>query len=200
MTGPRTDSPRRIAAGAVAALALAAAWAVPWEALIDAFPAHMARHMILVALAAPALVLAAPGLFRAMAVPVLAGAVAEFLIVWGWHLPQLHAAARGSLAPFLLEQALFLAGGLLVWAGALTAPPLAGAGALLLTSMHMTLLGALLVLAGADVYAQWCGTPPDLPAQQVGGMMMLGIATPAYLLGGLVLAARALRDPAEEVA
>ena len=39
---------------------------------------------------------------------------------------------------------------------------LAGAGALLLTSMHMTLLGSLLVLSNADLYTAFCGTPPDL--------------------------------------
>jgi putative membrane protein len=67
---------------------------------------------------------------------------------------------------------------------------LAGAGGMLLTSMHMTLLGALLILAARPLYpSAICGGPAD---QQLGGMIMLGLGTPIYLLAGLVLTARAL--------
>jgi putative membrane protein len=167
----------------------------------EGFPAHMLGHMTLVALAAPLLVLGWPAIFERFQVPVLAGAVLEFAIVWGWHLPALHGAARVSGSWFLVEQALFLLGGLAVWTGALGASqPLAGAGALLLTSMHMTLLGALLVLAPSDLYAGVCGRPPDLFGQGLGGLLMLGIGTPVYLIGGLALTARALRPSEEEPA
>lgn len=183
-------------------LALVFAWAAPLDRWIGGgFPAHMLTHMTLVAVAAPAVVLAFPGAFQRLRVPVLAGAVLEFLIVWGWHLPALHGAARTAGSWFLLEQALFLFGGLAVWAGALrAAEPLAGAGGLLLTSMHMTLLGALLVLASDDLYAAYCGTPPDVIGQRLGGLLMLAIGSPVYLIGGLCLTATALRDPAEETA
>lgn len=180
---------------AVAVLALA--WVAPLDR-VSAFPAHMLTHMLLVAIAAPALVLSFPAAFDRLRIPVLAGAVIEFAIVWGWHLPALHGAARTGTVWYLAEQGLFLAGGLAVWAGALRAEPLAGAGGLLLTSMHMTLLGALLVLASDDLYAEVCGTAPDLGGQRLGGLLMLGIGTPAYLLGGLWLVSRALRDPAED--
>ena len=188
--------------GALAATLLGVAWVVPLDRLSGAFPAHMIRHMILVALAAPALVLAAPGLARRLAVPALAGAVVDFAVVWAWHLPVLHGAARGAAVPFMLEQGMFLLAGIAVWAGALgAAQPLAGAGALLLTSMHMTLLGALLSMAPSDVYAAICRTAPDLDGQRLGGLIMLGIGTPAYLVGGLVLTARAIGpDPSEEAA
>jgi putative membrane protein len=158
----------------------------------------MLRHMILVALAPPLLVLAWPASTRA-APPVLAAAAAEFVVVWAWHLPALHGLACRLPAGFAAEQALFLAAGWAVWAGALRqeAPPLAGAGGLLLTSMHMSMLGALLTLAPTDLYASACGHPPDLADQQTGALLMLGIGTPVYLLGGLLLAARALarHDP-----
>lgn len=187
----------RGAAASVAVLALSVAWLAPLEGWTGGgFPAHMLAHMLLVAVAAPGLVLAWPGAFARLRVPVLAGAVAEFLIVWGWHLPALHGAARTAGTWQLAEQALFLLGGLAVWAGALRASePLAGAGGLLLTSMHMTLLGALLVLAADDLYADFCGTPPDLFGQRLGGLLMLGIGTPIYLIGGLWLTAVALRAP-----
>ena len=181
----------------LAALALALAWAAPLGAWLGPFPAHMLSHMTLVAVAAPLLVLAFPAAFDRLRVPALAGAVLEFLIVWGWHLPALHGAARLATGWHLAEQALFLAGGLAVWAGALRArEPLAGAGALLLTSMHMTLLGALLVLSGQDLYAAFCGTPPDLFGQRLGGLLMLGIGTPVYLIGGLWLTSLTLREGA----
>lgn len=188
------------AAALIAVGALALAWFAPLDRWTGApFPTHMLAHMLLVAVAAPALVLAFPRAFARLRVPVLAGAILEFLIVWGWHLPALHGAARTAGSWFLLEQALFLLGGLAVWAGALrAAEPLAGAGALLLTSMHMTLLGALLVLASKDLYAAFCGTPPDIFGQRLGGLLMLGIGTPIYLVAGLWLAGLALRAPREE--
>ncbi|MEQ8700099.1 MAG: cytochrome c oxidase assembly protein, partial [Bauldia litoralis] len=85
--------------------------------------------------------------------------------------------------------------GLAIWASALSPnPPLAGAGGMLLTSMHMTLLGALLVLAGGDLYAEACGRVPDLEGQQLGGLLMLAIGTPIYLLAGLALIGSVLRE------
>jgi putative membrane protein len=58
----------------------------------------------------------------------------------------------------------------------------------------MTLLGALLVLSNADLYAAFCGKPPDLFGQRLGGLLMLGIGTPIYLLGGLWLTGLTLRE------
>lgn len=181
------------AAGQGGLAVLAALWLLPLESLVPAFPAHMVRHMGLVAVAAPLLAIGFPSELRALAVSPLAAAVLEFVVVWAWHLPATHAAARLSVPAFVIEQAMFLLAGLLVWVGAFGArQPLAGAGGLLLTSMHMTLLGAVLVLAPRDLYAGLCGTAPDLTAQQLGGLLMLGIGTPVYLVGGLWLVRRAL--------
>lgn len=172
---------------------LGAVWLLPLAAWLPAFPVHMLRHMALVAIVAPLLVIGLPRIATRLAVnPILAAAV-EFVVVWGWHLPRAHGLARTTGDGVLAEQAAFLAAGLLVWAGCLGArQPLAGAGGLLLTSMHMTLLGALLILAPRDLYAAFCGTAPDLPGQQAGGMLMLAIGTPVYLFAGLALTAREL--------
>lgn len=174
-------------------------WLVPWERVApQPFPVHMARHMGLVAIAAPLLVLGFPRLRKRASLSPLAGTVIEFVVVWGWHVPQAHALARLASAGFVLEQAMFLSAGVVLWAGVLgRGAPLAGAGGLLLTSMHMTLLGALLVLAPRDLYAEICGTAPSLSGQQWGGMLMLAIGTPVYLLAGLTLVARALRTPTD---
>lgn len=187
----------RAAAACAAAAVLAALWLLPLERWLPGFPLHMVRHMGLVAVAAPLLVIGLPGLARRLRIDPLLATAIEFVVVWGWHLPRLHGAARTSALPFVAEQASFLAAGLLVWAGCLGArQPLAGAGGLLLTSMHMTLLGALLTLAPRDLYAAWCGTAPNLGAQQLGGMVMLAIGTPIYLVAGLGLSARALAEKA----
>lgn len=184
--------------GLGAVLLLAAIWLLPLQ---DAprFPLHMIRHMVLVALAAPLLVLGYPALGHWMAIPPLMAAALEFALVWAWHLPAAHGMAYRLPLGFAAEQASFLLAGLVVWGsclgGARTGDPaqaLAGAGGLLLTSMHMTLLGALLTLAPRDLYAGFCGTAPALGAQAVGGMLMLAIGTPVYLAGGVALAARAL--------
>lgn len=182
-------------------LLLAIIWLAPVEALLPRFPVHMLRHMVLVAVAAPLLVLGFPWLGRALAISPLLAAGLEFVLVWTWHLPAAHGLSYRSTPVFVVEQGTFLLAGLLVWAGCLrsaathdTGEALVGAGGLLLTSMHMTLLGALLTLAPRDVYAAFCGLPSDLSAQSTGGMLMLAIGTPIYLVAGVALAARALSE------
>lgn len=184
----------RIVPAALCVASLALAWGPDWRAAMGDFPAHMLRHMILVAVAAPLLVLGVPRLSR-HAPPVALAAALEFAVVWGFHLPGIHAATQAGGAASAAEQALFLLAGCAIWASAL-APgrALAGAGGLVLTSMHMTLLGALLVLANDDLYAEICGRAPDLSAQQLGGLLMLGIGTPIYLVAGLALTARVLQE------
>ncbi|MBC9247515.1 cytochrome c oxidase assembly protein [Paracoccus sp. 11-3] len=179
---------------------LAAIWLLPLDILLPRFPLHMLRHMGLVAVSAPLLVLGFPRLGRKLAIPPLIAVLLEFLLVWAWHLPAAHGLAYRLPGAFALEQGGFLLVGLLVWAGCLRGvvtgdrgQALIGATGLLLTSMHMTLLGAILTLAPRDLYAGFCGTAPDLSAQTVGGMLMLAIGTPIYLVAGVALAAIALK-------
>ena len=180
-------------------LALALVWLGPFATpAIGPFTEHMLRHMTLVTIAAPLLVLGLPGLAGALTLSPLTASVVEFAVVWGWHLPALHDAARVASVPFALEQGAFLLAGLLVWGSALQrGQALAGAGALLLTSMHMTLLSALLVLSPAPLYL--CTTAPALALddQRLGGVVMLLIGTPIYLVGGLALVRGALDARAE---
>lgn len=192
---PAGGLPMRAGAALTGLGLLAVLWGAPLEAWLPVFPVHMLRHMGLVAIAAPLLVIGLPGFARWIAISPLIATALEFVVVWAWHLPKTHALGRLSASGFALEQASFLTVGLLVWAGCLRAVhPLAGAGGLLLTSMHMTLLGALLILAPRDLYAELCGTAPDLAGQQGGGMLMLAIGTPIYLVAGLWLTGRALTE------
>lgn len=140
-------------------LALLGAWLAPLGAWIGGpFSAHMTMHMGVVALAAPLIALGLAGTrldpvprARAVFAPVPAS-IAELVLVWAWHTPVLHHAARTSQAAFVLEQGSFLLSGLWLWLSAFGGRAWdheqrgTGILGLLLTSMHMTLLGALLAL------------------------------------------------------
>jgi putative membrane protein len=185
---------------------LVAAWAT---LLVNrehpAFSAHMAVHMGIVVVAAPLLaaglagslrdpVRRAPGLFS----PLLASLL-ELAVVWVWHSPVLHELARRSTLALLAEQASFLITGLLLWISVLGGSGSARIGegivALLLTAMHMTLLGALLALAPRAFYGSLHGNLDwsALADQQVGGAIMILMGGASYLFGALWLSLRLLR-------
>jgi putative membrane protein len=197
---------RRRVVFALGVATLAIVWLGPLPALArTSFSAHMALHMGVVAIAAPLLavgiagtrfdpVMRAPWLF-----PPVPWSILELVVVWMWHAPVLHHAARSGLAAFVLEQTSFLLGGFIVWVAAFGGgAPLraqrtgAGVLALLLTSMHMTLLGAVLALAPRPLFAHAHGGLSPLDDQHIGGAIMLLVGGIAYLAGGLWLAARLL--------
>ena len=189
---------------------LGAVWLGPLPGLAPKyFSAHMAMHMGVVAIAAPlvALGLAGGTLDPARKWPRLFSAVqasvAELIVVWAWHAPSLHHAARHSTAGLVAEQGMFLIAGLFVWSSALGGDrsgsaqrAAAGVVALLLTSMHMTLLGALIALAPRPLFVQAAATHAGHPLdeQRLGGVIMLVVGGVAYLAGGLGLTARLVRD------
>jgi putative membrane protein len=203
------------------AVVLAFVWIGPLRALVPgAFSAHMTLHMAVVAVAAPLLALGvagsrwdpvrrAPWLF-----PALIASLLELLLVWGWHTPALHRAARESTLAFVLEQASFLLSGLWLWLAAVGGDARSrqrrgmGVLALLLTSMHMTLLGALLGLPPRPLYdlahshEHAHGALPPLGAladQHLGGAIMILLGGLSYLVGGLWLSLSLVRDSGERV-
>jgi putative membrane protein len=167
----------------------------------------MTMHMAVVAVAAPlfALGLAGTRLDPALRAPRLFAAIpasiAELCAVWAWHAPRLHEAARQETLAFVLEQGTFLCAGFWLWIAALggsatqrRARALAGVLGLLLTSMHMTLLGALIALTPRVLYVhehQHAALVTPLSDQQLGGAIMLLVGGAAYLAGGLGLSADA---------
>ncbi|MDB5370351.1 MAG: Cytochrome c oxidase caa3-type, assembly factor CtaG-related protein [Roseomonas sp.] len=184
-------------------LALALAWGGPvWFLLGPSFTGGMVMHMGVVAIAAPLIAIGLSGSrwditrrWPRLCGPLVAS-VLEFAAVWGWHMPGPHEAARAATPFLLLEQGSFLATGLLVWLSCLGAGGERQGGgilALLLTSMHMTLLGALLTLAPRPLYDhEACLGLTVLEDQSLGGVVMLLVGGAAYLAGGLALAARLL--------
>jgi putative membrane protein len=159
---------------------------------LDAFgawllSAHMAQHMLLMAVAPP--------MFAMML---------QAAVMWGWHLPAAMEVALRSEPVHYLMHASFLLSGLLFWtalARSLHEPaPGAGAGALAIvgTMIQMGLLSALLTFAPEPRFAYYYDRAPllgltALEDQQLAGLIMWVPAALPYLLAGLALAAAWLR-------
>jgi putative membrane protein len=155
---------------------LVGAWAGPLpERVPGSFAAHMTLHMTVTGIAAP-----------------LTVTLLDLAVIWAWHAPALHRAARARPDILALEQASFVLVAVAVWTVALAAPAgrhaeaaLAGAMTLFFTSMHMTLLGALLALAPQPLF----GHAHGIGDQHLGGAIMLMVGAVVYLAGGLFVAA-----------
>lgn len=192
-------------------LTLAGAWLTALPQLArQAFWAHMTMHMLVVAVAAP---LSSLGIAGARYDPThrvpklfapIPASIVELFVVWGWHAPTLHHIARHNPAGLVAEQGMFLVSGLFLWlsvfggAQATTNNERKAAGVigLLLTSMHMTLLGALLALAPRALYHH-VGTTTELTPledQHLGGAIMLVVGGLVYLAGGLSLTVGLVRS------
>ncbi|WP_309023695.1 cytochrome c oxidase assembly protein [Pelagicoccus sp. SDUM812002] len=176
------------------------------------FAAHMTIHIGVVAFASAGLALGIAGTrfdpsrrFAAAFSPLIASFV-DLAIIWIWHLPSLHEWTRSSTAGFVLEQLCFLFGGMWLWLSAFGGQRkseqsrnrrASGVAGLLLTSMHMTLLGALLALTPRALFPSelvCTGEAWALDDQQLGGTIMLLGGGIAYLAGGLGLTACLLRE------
>lgn len=198
-------------------LMLALLWLTPWASLgVAPFSAHMVVHMGIVAVAAPLLALGVAGsaldpVARLPALfPPIPVSLVEFIVVWAWHTPALHQAARHAGFAFFAEQGMFFLAGLWLWLAVFggtrderRSRAASGVIALLLTSMHMTLLGALLALAPRPLFVHGAAdatyaldaldTIAALADQHLGGAIMLLVGGVSYLAGGLWLTAGLLR-------
>lgn len=166
---------------------IALAWAVPRRLSIGV--AHVARR------------------FNVLTNPWIAAAV-HGVAIWLWHLPTVYALTLRSELAHAAQHASFLGTALLFWWPLLDARH-AGArrgthlgtqlGVLFLTALHTGALGALLAFAPRPLVtayftttAPWGFTP--LEDQQLAGLLMWIPGGAAYLVAGLWLLARALRD------
>jgi putative membrane protein len=181
--GSAAPSGRQAAAFAAGLAAVTLALASPLDNLAAAlFAAHMAQHMLLVMVAAPLLVLGAPGLPMSFALPPHdrrrlgrlrrqpAVAAARRLLtrpmvawavhvgtLWVWHLPGPYQAALASDLVHAAEHAGFLGTGVLFWWVVLSRQGrrLAPGFAVLYlfaAALQASALGALLTLAPAPLY------------------------------------------------
>jgi putative membrane protein len=180
--------------------------AVSAPPLAGFMPAPFVRHLLadvtLTAVAAPLIAAGLAGMLRAVPLPrPLPAAAVGFAMLWLWHVPLLHGLA--ALSPLVrgIEGLCLLGAGLVLWASALRATagePAAGPLALLLTAMHLFLLGTLLTLTWQPLYTADIRTLGDayahLAAQGAGGMVLLA-GGGIHLAGALWLLGRLLRRP-----
>jgi putative membrane protein len=194
---------------ALGLIVLAGLWGGPLPALARAsFSSHMILHLGVMVVAAP---LVAAGIARLRPLPAdaplvglaVAGSLVDLAVVWGWHAPALHEAAGLVPRMFTLQQASFLAAGIAVWLPGLVAPGRAGAAvgtlAMLMSFVHMSMLGVLLTTAPRLIYApELClggfGLGP-LDDQRLGGVLMAVFGGLPYLAGGIFFARRLIADP-----
>jgi cytochrome c oxidase assembly factor CtaG len=192
---------------AAALLALFAALVWPLESLADrSLAAHMAQHMLLIAIAAPLLVLSRPAPWPARGLPARGRKAAGTALRWGARLARprpafaLHAAAIWlGHAPRVIEWAaavrwvhalehvvLFGSAAMFWWACLRGRAAGAGEGALLMlaTLIHTGLLGALLAFAPRPLFPGY-----TLEDQQLAGLIMWVPGGLCYLVAGLALAA-----------
>lgn len=184
------------------------------------FSVHMLEHELLMAVAAPLIVLARPMPLLLRAVPQAArrhiarwGAVPALryawliatgpvvawsvhtLALWLWHLPLLFEAALHNQVVHDLQHLTFLAAGLLYWSS-LVANRHDGAGygvavlSLFATAMQCGLLGALLTLASVPWYAAY----PAIDDQQFAGLVMWVPAGIVYTAAGIAFLVAWLRE------
>ena len=149
------------------------------------FTAHMIQHELLMAVAAPMLVLGRPGVPLLWGIPnparsrfneaiasrglrvtwgALSSPVIAFVLhgaaIWIWHAPSLYDASVKSPLIHSLQHLSFTGTALLFWWSVLDSRHRAGSGAvailfLFLTAIHTTLLGALLAFSETPIYSAY---------------------------------------------
>jgi putative membrane protein len=195
----------RLEAGAFAAgsaaLCLAMLW--PLDALGEwSLAAHMAQHMLLLALVPPLLLAGRPAAVMAHALPrdwsrrmhafghgallratgwLAAATVAHSAAMWAWHLPAATAAALANDAVHWAMHGSFLLAGLWFWAAVWRRlrDPDAGAGAgvvaLVAVMAQMGLLGALLTFSPRVLYADYLLRAPALGLDPLADQQLAGL-------------------------
>lgn len=209
-------------------ISLALALVTPLHELGEvSFTAHMIEHEIVMAVAAPLLVLARsagallwgfPGRLRAWlatglkSTPVQwtwallgGGATATILhgiAIWGWHAPPLFDATINSMTLHRLQHLSFFLTALLFWRAVFwRSRPALAAWHLFVTMLHTSLLGALIALAPAVLYAAQTREAlrfgmTALEDQQLAGILMWIPAGTVYVGTALYMLARCIAGSA----
>jgi putative membrane protein len=213
--------PRQVAAFYVGLTLVAIALVSPLDALAGALvSAHMAQHLVFLAVAPPLIVYAAPGLVMSSALPpaihralnrarrplavvsgVAVAVVAHAVVMWLWHLPGPYEAAVGNEWVHMLEHGSFFTSALLFWsclvdprARRRVAYPAAIAGAVTIWILSGG-LGALLSFATRPLYPVIAHDAASwgvgaLADQQLAGVLMWVPAGFTYLVAIAVLFVR----------
>lgn len=212
----RTMTPAALAPAAAAlALALAAIMMAPAVGL-GPLSRHMLEHIVLMNAAAPLLAITLLHDQRisrsASVLRPLPAAATQLAALWLWHTPAALDLTHSSPVAHLLMQATLFASALWFWLSVLQwrlHGPWHGIAALLVTGKLFCLLGAILTFAPRELYPSVTSAAAHhhvsafidpIADQHLAGIMMLAACPLTYVLAGLVLMARWLRDndPARE--
>jgi putative membrane protein len=166
---------------------------------------QMAMHILAMNCLAPAMVVAARGVFgrprRSLAHLIVIASAAQLVFLWGWHLPNAVAFARDyAVVGTTMHASLFLAA-LLFWRSVVDAADdnaWQALGALLITGKLFCLLGVLITFAPRLLYSDLTGLHADalagqelaLSDQHLAGLIMVVACPLTYVLAGIVIAAR----------
>lgn len=171
---------------------------------------HMVTHILAMNVGAPLAVIAwrlwrgggtAPG----CACWIGPAALVQMTLLWAWHLPAPMAFALGTPGGTMLMHGTLVLSALWFWRAVLEEAEEArwrALGALAITGKLFCLLGALLTFAPRVLYPRAAeihmGGPVSaaslLPDQQLAGLLMLIACPLTYVLAGVVIAARWIRD------
>ncbi|MGJ4801743.1 cytochrome c oxidase assembly protein [Luteimonas sp. SDU82] len=184
------------------ALLLATVW--PFDALGEwSLAAHMAQHMLLLAVAPPLLLAARPRAALAAALPpdwsralhrcaqtcavaplrsLSAATLANVAVMWGWHAPAALELALASEALHWLMHGSFLAAGLWLWTllwqrlrDDVAGGALAGTVAIVVVMMQMGFLGALLTFSRRALYPFYEARTPQLGLDVLADQQLAGL-------------------------
>ncbi|WP_448502672.1 cytochrome c oxidase assembly protein [Sphingomonas sp.] len=167
------------------------------------FAARTVHHVLIVAVAAPALAAALPRRAQGGMAGVALGL--STAILWGWHLPAAYTAALDHPAVYWAMQVSLLASATWFWHAlfARGASPATALVAVAAAVGQMGLLGAILTFAPRPLYAhhliapyEWGLTP--LQDQQLAGLIMWAPAMIPYFAIGVAIARRAFARSGQE--
>jgi putative membrane protein len=174
---------------------------------------HMAQHVVLLAVAAPLLVLGAPLRRMAWMVPeewerrlrrnrvlrTVSGAtpalvaiaiILQSTVLAAWHLPGPYQAAIRNPLVHVLEHLAFLGAGVLLWWAILHASRAQlgmGVLTLFIAALPGTALGLLMTVAHTVWYPVYGRGPSALGDQQLAGVVMWAVGNTIYLIAAVAL-------------
>jgi putative membrane protein len=174
---------------------------------------HMAQHVVLLAVAAPLLVLGAPlrrvawmmpeewesRLRRNRVLRTVSGAtlalvaiaiIVQSAVLAAWHLPGPYQAAVRNPLVHVLEHLAFLGAGVLLWWAILhvsRAQLGTGVFTLFIAALPGTALGLLMTVARTVWYPVYGTGPSALGDQQLAGVVMWAVGNTIYLIAGVAL-------------
>ena len=180
----------RIAVLATALAVLGAAWG-PWSLLHGTLTGHMLQHLVVMNVAALLLAAALRPRLRGM---LALSTVLQIVLLWGWHVPPVFAAASHGLVLPLLMQGSLLAIAFLFWSAVLAQPVEKSWQAIfaaLVTAKAFCMFGAILCFSRRLLYPlHGAHLGPDLSAlddQQLAGLLMISSCALVYVVAAVAL-------------